>query len=118
MPFLRFQGFDKEVVERLAPGLAEQVAELAGISEAKVKIELLKAEPITDVPPSVEILMFPRKQDVHDAIAGGLHARLQECGYAHAHIFYVLLNPALYYKEGKPLTDYTYSTSALGRGLR
>lgn len=114
MPFLRFKGFEKEIVVRLAPGLAKRVAELAGISEAKVKIELLQAEPITEVPPSVEILMFPRKQEVHDAIAGWLHAQLKENGYANAHIFYVLLNPGMYYKEGKPLTDYTYSMTGMG----
>lgn len=111
MPFLRFKGFDKETLLRIAPNAAQRVAELAGVSEAKVKIELLHAEAITSVPPSVEILMFPRKQEVHDAIAEWLHTQLREHGYAQAHIFYVLLNPSLYYKEGQPLTDYTYSVT-------
>lgn len=109
MPFLRFKGFDKEMLTAFAPQLAERVSDLAGISPSKVKVELLHADFITDVPPSVEIAMFPRKQEIHDAIAQWLHERLQERGYERAHIYYVLLNPALYYKEGKPLKDYSFS---------
>lgn len=47
--------------------------------------------------------MFQREQEKHDALAAMIDAKLSECGYRRPHIFFVILSPALYYKEGKPL---------------
>jgi hypothetical protein len=106
MPYLRFKGITDDVIRMLAPRLMEEFAELIGVAKEKVKIELLLTETITQVPPSVEILMFPRKQEVHDAAAAVIHRILCDFGCDQAHIFYVLLNPLLYYKNGEPLASY------------
>ncbi|TDF93816.1 DUF1904 family protein [Paenibacillus piri] len=103
MPYLRFKGFTGDLLRSIAPRVVDEFAQLVGIAKEKVKIEQLLTETITQVPCSVEILMFPRKQEVHDAVASALNKLLCECGYDQVHIFYVLLSPSLYYKNGEPL---------------
>ncbi|GAB6991471.1 DUF1904 family protein [Paenibacillus pini] len=105
MPFIRFKGFEKEFVERIAPVFIERFASIANIPQEIVKLELLHVEKITNSPLSVEIMMFPREHEKHDAIAAMIHSLLEEHGYSHTHIFYILLNPSLYYKEGLPLRE-------------
>ncbi|MDF2960245.1 MAG: hypothetical protein K0S39_1980 [Paenibacillus sp.] len=104
MPYLRFKGFTGDYLRAIAPRIVEEFAQLVDIAKEKVKIELLLTETITQVPRSVEILMFPRKQEVHDAVAATFNRILSESGYDQVHIFYVLLSPSLYYKNGEPLT--------------
>ena len=103
LPFLRFKGIDKDKVKAMSPIVVEQFARIAEVSEEKVKIELLVVEQITNSPSSLEILMFEREQEKHDAIAATMNAILEEHGYGQVHIFFVLLSPTLYYKEGVPL---------------
>jgi hypothetical protein len=103
MPYLRFKGFPSEYLHTISPRLVEEFAQLVGITKSIVKIELLLAEAITQVPLSLEVLMFPRKQEVHDAVAAKFNQILNESGYEHVHIFFILLNPQLYYKNGEPL---------------
>jgi hypothetical protein len=105
MPFLRFKGFEKKHLKEAAPALTKEFARIANIPEEIVKIELLPVEQITNTPPSLEILMFQRKKEVHDALASKLHAMLSEYGYENVHIFFVILTPSLYYKEGQPLKE-------------
>ncbi|MGN7359946.1 DUF1904 family protein [Paenibacillus sp. SAF-054] len=105
MPFVRFTGFEKNVVETVAPAIVEELAAIANIPQEIVKIELLHVEKITNSPQSVEIFMFPREQEKHDAIAKMINEHLKRQGYDRAHIFYVLLQPSLYYKEGLPLNE-------------
>ena len=114
MPYLRFKGFPSEFLRSIAPRVVEDFAQTVQIPKEKVKIELLLTETITQVPLSVEILMFPRKQEVHDAVAAKLTRLLQESGYAQVHIFYVLLSPSLYYKNGEPLASGQASDSLDG----
>jgi hypothetical protein len=113
MPYLRFKGFSGDFLRTLAPRLTEEFAQLVDIPKERVKIELLQSEAITQVPLSVEILMFPRKQEVHNAIAAMINSMLCEYGYQ-VHIYYVLLNPSLYYKNGEPLTTYHIKDPAGG----
>ena len=109
MPFIRYKGFDKDFLLSFAPQLAKQFAEITGVPTELIKMELLPTEPLSAVPQSVEILMFPRHQAVHDAIAKCFNDCLRASGHPGVHIFFILLSPALYYKEGKPLLDYHYS---------
>jgi len=102
MPFLRFKGFDKQVIEQLSPSIIEKFSNIVSIPADIVKIELLHAEPVANSPLSVEILMFQREQHVHDSIAAMIYEQLSEYGFK-PHIFFVILTPSLYYKEGKPL---------------
>ncbi|MFD2371225.1 DUF1904 family protein [Brevibacillus sp. GCM10020057] len=104
MPFLRFKGFEKEWLQTVSPVIVKEFAQLAEVAEEKVKIELLHAEPITNSPLSLEILMFEREQRKHDAIARAIHDIISPYGYGNTHIFFILLSPSLYYKEGLPLT--------------
>ncbi|GED70309.1 hypothetical protein BRE01_40110 [Brevibacillus reuszeri] len=103
MPFLRFKGMDKDKVKVMSPVIIEQFARIADVAEEKVKIELLVVEQITNSPSSVEILMFEREQEKHDAIAAMMNDILEEHDIRQAHIFFVILSPTLYYKEGVPL---------------
>ncbi|MCZ8521778.1 MULTISPECIES: DUF1904 family protein [Paenibacillus] len=103
MPYLRFKGFPRGDVEQLAPLVVEEFAHIVKVPQEIVKIELLPVEPILNSPLSVEILMFPRDQAIHNDIAARLDAMLKEYGHNHVHIFFILLTRALYYKEGQPL---------------
>ncbi|MGG1661490.1 DUF1904 family protein [Brevibacillus sp. NRS-1366] len=103
MPFLRFKGFDKNKLTVMSPSIIEQFADIANVAPEKVKIELLHVEQITNSPYSVEILMFEREQRKHDDLASMLHETLKQHGFEQVHIFFILLSPTLYYKEGLPL---------------
>ncbi|MEI7025485.1 DUF1904 family protein [Paenibacillus sp. y28] len=103
MPFLRFSGFQNRFLQNIAPQLIEEFSRLVHIPQEKVKIELAAIEAITNSPRSVEILMFPRAQEIHDAIASKMNALLQQFGYENVHIYFVMLAPTLYYMEGRPL---------------
>ncbi|MGA8943780.1 MAG: DUF1904 family protein [Thermoactinomyces sp.] len=105
MPYLRFKGFSKTSLERLAPQIVAHFAKMAHVSEEKVKIELLSVEPITNSPRSLEIMMFPRNKKVHDQLAEKLNQLLNENGFGNTHIFFILLSPSLYYKNGQALEE-------------
>ncbi|MBM7563153.1 hypothetical protein JOC55_000085 [Paenibacillus sacheonensis] len=100
---MRFKGFSAAFLKQIAPPLVEEFAALVSIPKEIVKIELLDIQVITNTPRSLEILMFQRTQELHDAIASKLNRMLTEFGCENVHIFFIILNPALYYKEGKPL---------------
>lgn len=108
MPYLRFKGFDEEFVRQQVPLLVEEFSRTATVPREIVKVELLSITQITATPCSLEIFMFPRTQEKHDAIAATLHAVLSRLGYREVHIFFVLLTPSLYYKEGRPLQDISW----------
>ncbi|WNC12615.1 DUF1904 family protein [Brevibacillus brevis] len=103
MPFLRFKGFEKELLRTVSPEIIDEFARIAEVAKEKVKIELLLVEQITNSPYSVEILMFEREQRQYDAIAQMIHQILKPHGFENTHIFFILLSPSLYYKEGLPL---------------
>jgi len=103
LPFLRFKGFDPHFLRQISAELVENFARLAEVSKEKVKVESIQVEVITNSPLSVEIYMFPRTQQKHDEIAAMIHSILQKHGLGQAHIFFVLLSPSLYYKEGLPV---------------
>lgn len=103
MPFLRFAGVEKVHLQDMACTIMKEVSRIVNVSEEKVKIELLQVEQITNTPPSLEISMFPRETYIHDSLAARLYTLLKEYGYANIHIFFVLLTPSLYYKEGQSL---------------
>ncbi|BAU25962.1 uncharacterized protein DUF1904 [Aneurinibacillus soli] len=112
MPFLRFAGVEKDRLQELAPSIIREVARTIQISEEKIKIELLAIEQITNTPPSLEISMFQREQSKHDTLAARLYELLKRNGYATIHIFFVILTPSLYYKEGSPLKEIAEPISA------
>lgn len=103
VPYLRFKGFPAPFVEQIAPMVIDQFASIVNIAKEKVKIELLQVLQITNTPLSLEIMMFPRAQRLHDDLSASLHDLLSAYGYRNVHIFFILLVPELYYKEGKPL---------------
>ncbi|CAG7616469.1 DUF1904 family protein [Paenibacillus allorhizosphaerae] len=103
MPYLRFKGFQSEVLEKLAPLVVDEFAYIVKIPKEKVKIELLPIRQITNSPLSVEIQMFQREQETHDALASSMNRIFHEFDCQHVHIYFVILSPTLYYKEGKPL---------------
>lgn len=108
MPYLRFKGFDEEFLRQERPVLVEEFARVAAVPQEIVKIELLNITQITATPRSLEIFMFPRTQERHNSIASTLHAILSRHGYGDVHIFFVLLTPSLYYKEGIPLKNISW----------
>ncbi|MDR3579219.1 MAG: DUF1904 family protein [Oryzomonas sp.] len=108
MPYLRFKGFEEEFLWRVAPVLVEEFSRIAAVPSEIVKIELFGITQITATPRSLEVLMFPRKQEKHDHIARALYDLLSNFGYTDVHIFFVLLTPTLYYKEGIPLKNISW----------
>lgn len=108
MPYLRFKGFAEEYLHEQSPALVEEFSRVAAVPREIVKVELLTISSITDTPRSLEIFMFPRAQEMHDTIAATLHALLSRHGYGDVHIFFVLLTPSLYYKEGAPLQNISW----------
>lgn len=108
MPYLRFKGFDEEFLRQQLPLFVEEFSRAAAIPRDIVKVELLSITQITSTPRSLEIYMFPRTQEKHDAIAAALHTILSRYGYQDVHIFFVLLTPSLYYKEGMPLQNISW----------
>lgn len=48
------------------------------------------------------------EQKKHDAIAATMHDLLNHFNYRDVHIFFVLLAPSLYYKEGMPLKNISW----------
>ncbi len=116
MPYLRFSGFDEETLRDRLPEIATLFARVAAVPREIVKIELLRIERLTDTPRSLEILMFPRSQEKHDAIAAALHGLLGTFGYGETHIFFLHLSPALYYKGGLPLHTVSWLTDSRDTG--
>ncbi len=114
MPYLRFKGFEEEFLHEALSVLVEEFSRVAAVPREIVKVELLRVMQITDTPRSLEIYMFPRTQEKHDRIAAMLHGLLSHFGYGDVHIFFVLLTPSLYYKEGAPLTDISWITGPGG----
>lgn len=114
MPYLRFKGFDEEFLQQLLPVLVGEFSRVAAVPPEIVKVELLCIKQITATPRSLEIFMFPRDQGKHDQIAANLNALLSHFGYRDVHIFFVLLSPSLYYKDGMPLKDISWLTGAAG----
>ncbi|GFE56283.1 DUF1904 family protein [Geobacter sp. AOG1] len=110
MPYLRFKGFDEAFLKRVSPVIVEEFSRVAAVPREIVKIELLSVTRITATPRSLEIFMFPRTQEKHDRIAANLHDLLSNFGYGEVHIFFVLLTPSLYYKEGVPLKEVSWLT--------
>jgi hypothetical protein len=105
MPYLRFKGFDEEGLRLALPVLVEEFSRVAAVPREIVKVELLNITQITPTPRSLEIYMFPRTQEKHDAIVENLYDLLSHFGYRDVHIFFVLLASSLYYKEGRPLRN-------------
>jgi hypothetical protein len=110
MPYLRFKGFDEVVLRGLLPVLIEEFSRVAVVPREIVKVELLCITQITDPPRSLEIFMFPREQEKHDAIAANLYDLLSHFGYQDVHIFFVLPTPSLYYKERLVLQNIEWLT--------
>ncbi|HEY3415915.1 MAG TPA: DUF1904 family protein [Armatimonadota bacterium] len=108
MPYLRFKGFDEELLRELLPMLVEGFSSTAAVPQEIVKVELLSIKQITATPRSLEIFMFPREQEKHDRIAANLYDLLCRFNYRDVHIFFVLLSPSLYYKEGVPLNNISW----------
>jgi hypothetical protein len=105
VPYLRFKGFDEELLQRALPVLVEEFSRVAAVPREIVKVELLNITQISATPRSLEIYMFPRIQEKHDAIAENLYDLLSYYGCHDVHIFFVPLTPSLYYKEGRPLQN-------------
>ncbi len=105
MPYLRFKGFEEGFLQQIQPVLTEEFSRVAAVPREIVKVELLDIKQITATPRSLEIYMFPRTREQHDRIASMLYELLGHFGYRDVHIFFVLLTPSLYYKEGLPLQE-------------
>ncbi|MDT8977698.1 DUF1904 family protein [Paenibacillus sp. chi10] len=103
MPYIRFKTFPDAFVEEIAPDIVKEFASIVRVEQEKVKIEVLNVHIITNTPLSVEIMMFQRDKETHDAVAASIDHMLRERGYPGVHIFFIILDPHYYYKEGKPL---------------
>jgi Domain of unknown function (DUF1904) len=92
-------------MQRALPVLIEVFSRVAAVPREIVKVELLNIKQISATPRSLEIYMFPRTQEKHDAIAENLYDLFSYYGCRDVHVFFVPLTPSLYYKEGRPLQN-------------
>ncbi|KAA8782591.1 phenylpyruvate tautomerase PptA (4-oxalocrotonate tautomerase family) [Paenibacillus sp. 4624] len=106
MPFIRFKGFTGSKLEEVVPQITEQMALITHIPQERMKAERHDVQALTPSPASIEILMFQRDQEIHDRIASSMQSILEKAELPDVHIFFNILSPHLYYKKGKPLTDY------------
>jgi hypothetical protein len=118
MPYLRCKGFAEGVLREMLPALLDEFSLVAAVPLEIVKIELLHIAQITATQRSLEIFMFPQEQEKHDSIAAALHAMLGRHGYGDVHIFFVLLTPSLYYKEGMPLKNAPWLSDSYASRIR
>ena len=80
MPYLRFKGFSEVFLEEITPQVVDEFCGIVQIPQEIVKIELLPYQIITNTPLSVEILMFQRSQEIHDAVAPAFTISCQNTG--------------------------------------
>lgn len=116
MPYLRFKGFEEAFLREQLPALVEGFSRTAAVPQEIVKVELLSITKITATPRSLEIYMFPRTKEKHDAIAANIYGMLASFGYRDVHIFFVLLTPSLYYKKGVPLQNISWLQEDMPHG--
>ncbi|MDR6725347.1 MULTISPECIES: DUF1904 family protein [Paenibacillus] len=106
MPFIRFRGFTGHQLEEVVPKITEQMSLTSNIPQERIKAERYDVQALTPSPASIEIVMFQRDQEIHNRMASSIYVILVEAGLPDVHIFFSILEPTLYYKQGKPLTDY------------
>lgn len=106
MPFIRFRGFTGNQLEEVVPHIIEKMVLILNIPHERMKAERYDVQALVPSPASVEILMFQRDQEIHNRIAFCVHMILSDADMPDAHIFFNILSPSLYYKQGKPLLDY------------
>ena len=113
MAHLRFKGFDEKFLQQQQSLFVSEFSRVSQVPQETVRIELLSITSINDTPRSVEIYMFQRDQTRHDAIARNLYDLLRHFGYPEAHIFFVVLLPSLYYREGMPVQSATLAQAGV-----
>ncbi|MBQ1783016.1 MAG: DUF1904 domain-containing protein [Gammaproteobacteria bacterium] len=106
MPHLRFRGVDEATLCAISQPLVDQLAALVTTSRDNFTLELLTNPFVFDgqrlMPePMVQVLWFPRPQEVQDRFAQLITDALRHAGEARdIAVFFMALTPNAYYDNG------------------
>lgn len=106
MPHLRFRGVDEATLAAISQPLVDQLAALVATSRDNFTLELLTNPFVFDgqrvtPEPMVQVLWFPRPQEVQDSFARIITEALRQAGEARdIAVFFMALTPSGYYDNG------------------
>ena len=106
MPHLRFRGVDEATLCAISQPLVDQLATLVATSRDNFTLELLTNPFVFDgqrvtPEPMVQVLWFPRSQEVQDSVARTITEALRQQGEARdIAVFFMALTPSAYYDNG------------------
>lgn len=106
MPHLRFRGVDEETLCAISQSLVDQLAALISSSRDNFTLELLTNPFVFDglrvtPEPMVQVLWFPRPQEVQDRFAQLITEALRQQGETRdIAVFFMALTPSAYYDNG------------------
>ena len=107
MPHLRFRSVTKEVVEKLSSEINQPLAEMISTSADNFTFEWIASEfyfnqkPIVSYP-FVEVLWFPRSQEVAQKVSQYLTEVLKKQTAAEdVVVVFINLDPKMYFENGK-----------------
>ncbi|SHG06076.1 DUF1904 family protein [Ornithinibacillus halophilus] len=105
MPFIKFYGFNQETLQNKSNQIISIITDRANIKATKVKIYNAPDISITINPPIIEIAMFQRPIETYDSIASDLNNLFHDTEFHNPHIYFVVIEEKLYYKQGLPIVN-------------
>ena len=107
MPHLRFRSISKEVVQKISSEINQPLAEMISTAEDNFTFEWISSEfyfnqKLTESYPFVEILWFPRSQEVAEKVSQYLTEVLKKQSVAEdVVVVFINLDPKMYFENGK-----------------
>ena len=106
MPQLIIRGMKKEHIQAISTTLVDELTGIVGCPRDYFTLELLETRFIQDGlevtgGPFIQVNWFDRGQAVQDAAAQAIDRAVRGAGYGHIEIFFVVLEEARYYENGK-----------------
>jgi Domain of unknown function (DUF1904). len=106
MPHIRFRGIEEKHVAALSASVVEELAKTVQTSVDNFTFELVstrffeKGQSITGYP-FVEVLWFPRSQEIQDAAAKLLTSEIKKLVQQDVAVIFNVLTPTAYYENGQ-----------------
>jgi hypothetical protein len=106
MPQLIIRGMKKEHIQAISKTMVDELTSIVGCPRDYFTIELLESRFIQDGlevtgSPLIQVNWFDRGQTVQDAAAQAIDRAVRSAGYEQIEIFFVVLDEARYYENGK-----------------
>ena len=106
MPQIIIKGMELDKVKVISGALVDELTEIIGCPRDYFTIEagggifIMDAQE-TKISPLVQVNWFDRGQDVQDKTAAAIYRHITGAGYPHVETFFVVLEEARYYENGK-----------------